>query len=81
MTVQVVFQGLCLLDPGRTTGGIIAESMPKQHFWSRLTSPSKSTTVLRSRSEEGHLRICFGSEPYERVETDLDRIESVGTGA
>ncbi len=23
----------------------------------------------------GHLRICFGSEPYERLEEAMDRIE------
>jgi aspartate aminotransferase len=23
---------------------------------------------------EGHLRICFGAEPYERIETALDRM-------
>jgi aspartate aminotransferase len=27
-------------------------------------------------SGEGHLRICFGSEPYERLEEAMDRIES-----
>lgn len=27
-------------------------------------------------SGEGHLRICFGSEPYERLETAMDRIEA-----
>lgn len=26
---------------------------------------------------EGHLRVCFGSEPYERLEEAMDRIESV----
>jgi len=27
-------------------------------------------------SGEGHLRICFGTEPYERLEAALDRIEA-----
>ncbi len=26
-------------------------------------------------SGEGHLRICFGSEPYERLEEAMDRVE------
>lgn len=28
------------------------------------------------RSGEGHLRICFGSEPYERVELAMDRLDA-----
>lgn len=28
------------------------------------------------RTGEGHLRICFGSEPYERLEEAMDRIEA-----
>jgi len=28
-------------------------------------------------SGEGHLRICFGSEPYDRIEEALDRIEKL----
>lgn len=31
------------------------------------------------RSGEGHLRVCFGSEPYERLEEAMDRIEAVVT--
>lgn len=29
------------------------------------------------RQGEGHLRICFGSEPYERLEEAVDRIQGV----
>lgn len=28
-------------------------------------------------SGEGHLRICFGSEPYDRLEEAMDRVEAV----
>ena len=27
-------------------------------------------------SGEGHLRICFGSEPYERLDEAMDRIDA-----
>ncbi len=25
---------------------------------------------------EGHLRICFGAEPYERLEQAMDRLQA-----
>ena len=41
---------------------------------------SRPNTVLSANcgtkpSGEGHLRICFGAEPYERLEEAMDRIE------
>lgn len=61
---------------------------------SRLGMPSSDLTVhlletahvavesgaFYGPSGEGHLRICFGSEPYERIEEAMDRIEEAVAG-
>lgn len=67
-------EGAIYAFPDMSALGMSSEQLVDELLNNSLVATEAGT--FYGATGEGHLRICFGSEPYERLETAMDRIEA-----